>query len=293
MAVYVVAGLLGLTISAYSQPNLFQTQLEALEEKSGGSLHACLVDVNTGRTWAFQGDSPSLMCSTFKALAVAAVLSRVDHGEDSLDRKVHFGRRDLLSYAPTTSRFVGQGWMTLQALCEAAVTESDNTAANLILASIGGPRGFTHFCRRIGDPFSRLDRNEPGLNATSTMAFNCTTAVWMARDLKNVIFGDVLSPEGRELLKAWMLRCQTGRTSIRAGVPSSWKIGDKTGSGGTRLGEGDYSQLNDIAFALPTDHGPVVITGYLSTSKLHGGARQAILADLGRIAAMVIYNSGS
>ena len=46
-------------------------------------------------------------------------------------------------------------------LCEAAITLSDNTAANLLLASFGGPQGLTAFMRSIGDTHTRLDRTEP------------------------------------------------------------------------------------------------------------------------------------
>ena len=48
--------------------------------------------------------------------------------------------------------------MTLAELCEAAITLSDNTAGNLLLASFGGPAGLTAFARALGDEMTRLDR---------------------------------------------------------------------------------------------------------------------------------------
>src|SRR5438477_4752286 len=55
--------------------------------------------------------------------------------------------------------------MTLGALCAAAIEQSDNTAGNLLLDTIGGPVGLTNFARSIGDEMTRLDRKEPELNS--------------------------------------------------------------------------------------------------------------------------------
>ena len=81
------------------------------------------------------------MCSTFKALAAAAILKRVDEGKERLDRVVPYGPSDLLEYAPVTKAHVADGGMTLGDLCAAAIDWSDNTAANLMLAALGGPAG--------------------------------------------------------------------------------------------------------------------------------------------------------
>ena len=107
------------------------------------------------------------MCSTFKVLAAAAVLKRVDENKEKLDRFVTYGEAQLLSYAPVTRAHVKEGGMTLDALCAAAVEQSDNTAANLLLEAIGGPKGLTEFARSLGDNFTRLDRMEPELNMSS------------------------------------------------------------------------------------------------------------------------------
>ena len=52
----------------------------------------------------------------------------------------------------------------MEELARAAVVVSDNTAANLLLARLGGPPGLTQFVRSLGDATTRLDRNEPDLN---------------------------------------------------------------------------------------------------------------------------------
>src|SRR3954471_24557627 len=131
-----------------------------LERQHPGSrIGVSAIDVSTKRRGAYRADERFLMCSTFKVLAVAAVLKRVDEKKDQLDRFVPYGEAQLLEYAPVTRAHVKEGGMTLDALCAAAIDQSDNTAANLILETIGGPKGLTEFARRLGDEFTRLDRN--------------------------------------------------------------------------------------------------------------------------------------
>src|SRR6185312_10873530 len=142
-------------------------QFTALERKHGGRLGVSILDTQTGRRIQHRAGERFLMCSTFKWLAAAAVLARVDSGTERLDRRVVFGKEVLLDYAPVTSKHVGVPGMSVADLCAAAVTLSDNAAANLLLASMGGPTAVTAFARSLGDQTTRLDRTEPELNVGS------------------------------------------------------------------------------------------------------------------------------
>src|SRR5690349_14205071 len=138
------------------------SEIAALERKYPGSrVCVSVLDLGSGKRINHRADERMLMCSTFKALAAALVLYRVDKREEKLDRRVKFAKGDLVTYSPATQPRVGDAGMTIAELCEATVTLSDNTAGNLILASFGGPAGLTAFFRTLGDNVSRLDRIEP------------------------------------------------------------------------------------------------------------------------------------
>ncbi len=102
------------------------------------------------------------MMSTFKVLLCGAVLSRVDAGEEQLDRRIHYRQQDLVEYSPVTEKHLTDG-LTVGELCAAAITLSDNTAANLLLTTRRSA-GLTSFLRHSGDQTSRLDRWETELN---------------------------------------------------------------------------------------------------------------------------------
>ena len=82
---------------------------EALERAAGGNLGVYAVDTGTGRSLGHRADEPCLMCSTFKLILAAAVLARVDQGRESLDRRVPYGARDLIAYAPVSRARLAEG----------------------------------------------------------------------------------------------------------------------------------------------------------------------------------------
>ncbi|GJE17396.1 Beta-lactamase OXY-2 [Methylobacterium marchantiae] len=169
--------------------------------------------------------------------------------------------------------------MTIAELCEAAVTLSDNTAANLLLGTMGGSAGLTAQIRAFGDATSRLDRTEPDLNeAIPGDSRDTTTPLAMAETLRRLVIGDALSPASRALLTAWLVGCRTGDARLRAGLPKEWRVGDKTGSG-------EHDTANDVAVIWPPRRPPLVLTVYLTEAKTSPEARSATIAAVGRAVA--------
>jgi beta-lactamase class A len=219
------------------------------------------------------------MCSTFKASAAALVLHRVDQGHESLDRRIVFTENDILSHAPVTKQHVGGDGMSVAELCEAALTQSDNTAANLLLASFGGPPALTHFWRSIGDSVTRADRKEPELNDIEPGdPRDTTTPIAMLHDLQKFVLGPVLKPASREQLTKWMVGNKTGDARLRAGIPRDWIGADRTGSG-------DRNTANDIAVIWPPRGKPILVTAFLTYGPASDEVRNKILADIGRAVA--------
>lgn len=254
--------------------------LAALEARVGGRLGVFALDTGTGRHVAQRADERFAMCSTFKWALAAAVLAEVDRGALSLDARVPYGAADLLEYAPATRARVADGAMTVGELARVAVTVSDNTAANLLLARVGGPSGVTRFARAQGDAVTRLDRTEPTLNENAPGDPRDTTSPRaMAGLMRRVLCGDsALSPASRERLRAWLRACETGHQRLRAGLPRGWDVGDKTGTGGR-------CAVNDVALARPPGRAPLVIAAYTSDGDAGLAALSRALADVGRIVA--------
>ncbi|MDQ2867093.1 MAG: class A beta-lactamase [Verrucomicrobiota bacterium] len=271
-----VAALLCATLLATAGP---ANRIAEIEKESGGRVGVVALDTADGKRVACRADERFAMCSTFKLLAAAAVLKRVDAGEETLARFLPYRESDLQKHAPVAKEHVNEGGMKLGDLCAAALQESDNTAANLLLISLGGPAGLTKFVRMLGDQATRCDRLEPELNEFAAGdERDTTTPAAMCRDLQTLFLGDVLSVASRHQLEAWLAGNQTGFAMIRTGVPKDWKVGDKTG-------RGDNGATNDIAILRPPGRAPILLTIYTDGSAAPIEKRVAVIAEVTRVVA--------
>lgn len=250
-------------------------QIKNIETRLKARVGVAVRDTTTGKSWSYKADERFPMCSTFKTLVCAALLYRVDKGEDRLDRLVPINRQDIVSHSPVTELKVGSS-MPLLDLCAATMKTSDNIAANLILDAIGGPASLTAFIRMTGDEITRLDRRETDLNEGAPGdTRDTTTPAAMARTIEKLVLGEMLSPESRQQLKNWMIANEVAGKLIRAGVPADWVVADRSGAGGN-------GSRAIVAIMWPPKAGPVIAAIYLTETEASFDERNAAIAEIGR-----------
>jgi beta-lactamase class A len=269
-----------------ARADAIRRRLAEIEAASGGRLGVSIVDTTSGLHAGLRTDERFPMCSTFKVLAAGAVLARTDRGAEDLQRRVVFSQSDVVPNSPATSKhtreLTGNDGMSIAELCKAAITLSDNTAANLLLATFGGPAGLTAFARGLGDGITRLDRNEPTLNeAIPGDPRDTTTPNAMLGNLRELLLGEYLASSSRAQLLAWLVANETGGARLRARLPKDWGVGDKTGTG-------DHGTANDIAILWPPGRGPVLVTVYLTETDGNAARSNAAIADVGALVAASI-----
>ncbi|WP_127089973.1 class A beta-lactamase [Aquabacter cavernae] len=258
----------------------------AIEARTGGRLGVAVLDGTGAPRILHRAEERFPFCSTFKFLVAGAVLKRVDEGKERLDRRIAYGTDDIIQHSPVTKANLGKG-MSVADLCAATVTLSDNAAANLLLATLGGPKGLTAMLRAIGDTVTRNDRWETALNsAIPGDPRDTTSPLAMARDIHALVVGDVLSPPSRTLLATWLYDCKTGDDRLRAGLPG-WRVGDKTGTGGATTGT-----VNDVGIAVPPGAAPgtrpIILSVYLTQSRLDLAGSNAAIAEVAALAARTL-----
>lgn len=260
----------------YAQTKDVQQQLAALEKSSGGRLGVALIDTANNAQTLYRADERFAMCSTSKVMAAAAVLKQSEADKNLLNQRVEIKSSDLTNYNPIAEKHVN-GTMTLAELSAAALQYSDNTAMNKLIAHLGGPGEVTAFARAIGDRTFRLDRTEPTLNtAIPGDPRDTTTPLAMAQTLRHLTLGNALGETQRAQLVTWLKGNTTGAASIQAGLPKSWVVGDKTGSG-------DYGTTNDIAVIWPQGGAPLVLVTYFTQPEQKAESRRDVLAAAARI----------
>lgn len=223
------------------------------------------------------------MLSTFKVLAVAALLRAHPRSTGYFDQLVRFTDADIVSNSPVTSTRIDTG-MTVDELARAALQYSDNTAGNLLLDRLGGPSAVTAFSRSIGDPVTRLDRRETELNtAIPGDPRDTSTPAAEASNLRTVLLGApdaTVAPTkpDRDELVDWMVHNTTGAAKIRAGIPG-WTVADKTGGG-------DHGSANDVAIAWPPGGGAPLVLAIMTVRPSDStlDADPSVIAEITRTA---------
>jgi len=268
---------LGLSLAGAS---LAETPVEALaatvaqiESQFDSRVGITIVDTGSDFTWSHRDDERFLMNSAVKVPICGAVLARADVGNLALSQKLPVQQSDLVDYAPVAERHVG-GDMTIAELCLAAIDQSDNTAANLLIDHLGGPQVVTGYFRDLGDPVSRLDRYEPALNSFAPGdPRDTTTPAAFAESLRRMLLGDALSPASRNQLAEWMRHGGVTGKLLRRDAPAGWRILDKSGSGS--------HNRNIVAVINPDDAAPWIVTIFLSDMDADFATRDAALQRIG------------
>jgi beta-lactamase class A len=251
-------------------------QFAALEGRAGGRLGVFAIETGSGRALTWRADERFLMCSTFKLLLAGAVLARIDAGQERPDRPMTFSASDLLATSPVTGAHVKEGALPLETLCQAAVEESDNTAANLLLKVLGGPEALTRFTRSMGDPVTRHDRYEMALNRADGV-LDTTSPRAMTSSARKLLLGEALHADSRKKLEGWMRADKRGANRIRVGVPKAW-------AGGSKPGTSDV-QTNDVAILRPPGRAPILVAAFYASSPAPLEAREAVLRQVGEAVA--------
>lgn len=248
--------------------------LASLEKQHQVKIGVYVLDTGSNKGIFYHADDRFAYCSTSKVLIVGALLRQ--EPLDGLKKIVSYNQKDVLPYAPITAKHVETG-MSLAELCSAALRVSDNTAANLLLAHIGGVNALKKSLRQIGDAVTEPSRIEPMLNeAVPEDLRDTSTPRQLAIDYQTYLLGDLLPVEKKRLLVNWMSGNKVTDTLIRAGLPKEWSVVDKSGSGG-------YGTRNDVAIITPPGRKPIVLAILTTHQGENAPIEDALVAETAKI----------
>lgn len=288
------------------------------ERARPGRLGVGLMNLESAQTFTFNGDQPFPLQSVFKLHLAAAVLAEVEAGRMTLDEPFLLTAQQLSPpWSPIAAAFPARRDYTAGELLAAAVRESDNTAADVLMKRIGGPGALTAWLRSKRLEETRIDRYERELQteargmASFRPAWAGTAAFLAARDavpepvrrealarylrdprdtatprsilafLKRLDAGELLGPVQTRRLLELLFSVPGGGDRVLAGLPRKTRFAHKTGTGGVELGIN--LACNDVGLAvLPDDRGYAICV-LLAGSTLDGEAADAFSADLARM----------
>lgn len=98
----------------------------------------------------------------------------------------------------------------------------------------------------------------------------------MAKDLQELLLGNILQPTQRHLLQSRLENNAMGNSRIRASVPKDWIVADKTGTG-------EYGTTNDIAILWPPNGRPIILVIYFIQYQKDAKAKDEVVAKATKI----------
>ncbi|WP_310474674.1 class A beta-lactamase [Sandarakinorhabdus sp.] len=270
--------LAGLPLITAAGPDRFAALRRAIpliERSAGGPIGVALIDTHSGQRFTHRAAERFPLCSTFKLLLAARLLHGAEKGAWVMSERLPVTKADMLFNAPFTEKRIG-GSASLLELAEAMAVVSDNPAANIAMARVGGPAALTRWLRAIGDQTTRLDRNEPEMNnETPGDPRDTTTPAAMLATAQALVEGRILSPAGRAQLFAWMQASKTADTMIRAALPPGWQEANKTGAG-------SWHARNIVSVITPPGRRPIWVAAYLFAARSELAERNRQFVPLGR-----------
>ncbi len=259
-------------------------EVQAIEARVGGRLGVMLVSPDDRLILANRDRERFPICSTFKLPLAVMILSDVDAGTLALDRMLPFGDRKVVMNSPVVERMKegGATGISVEAALAATMTQSDNTAANMLLTLVGDNSGYSQRIERaFGNDSIRMDRSQGVLNEDAARAEDTATPDAMIAILARVFHGDTLSAASRDRLRRLMAEARTGSARVRAGLPEGLTAGDKTGTC-TRT-------YNSVGWIETAGGGrPWLYAAYLDETDAPEERAEAALADLGRLFGRII-----
>ena len=308
--------------TASDTPRLDMTLLDrevgAIAERARpGVLGVGLMNLESGETWLFNGDVRFPMQSVFKAPLGAAVLEEVDAGRLNLDQIVTLDEQDISpARSPIADAWPQERDYTVRELLVAAVGESDNTAADVLMKLIGGPGAVTSWLNDNHVTDIRIDRYERELqpeiagmgsfriawkgDAAFTAAMHTIPPATRKAAMDAYLADDrdtasprgvltffymledqkLLSPASHTLLMKIMTETQTGAERLKAGFPPGSVFAHKTGAARTDLGVNPAT--NDIGIVTLPDGRRYAVAVFLKAATLDAAGREKIHADVAR-----------
>ncbi len=287
-----------------------QRQLETIAAVPSGEFGIAVIDLQSGRQFAVNGDRPFPMASTVKVAIAATYLANVDAGRRTLEDMIPVDDR-LRLRADGITFYTPHPGVTLSAanLIELMLTRSDNTATDVLLQALGGPQVVDTWLRsnrvsgvrvdrtiaqllldlrgaraargqtpaealRRWDPVAAGSVAEPDSDearpSTNLDQRDTAAPAAFADFLRRLYKAELIKPASRDFLFHVMARCITGSNRIKGLLPAGTPVEHKTG---TLNGVTD-----DVGFVSLPDGRRVIIAAFAKG----GAGRPTVIARAAR-----------
>ena len=253
------------------------------EKSSGAVVGVSVLHLESGRRVSSRGQERFQMASVFKVPVAIAVLGAVEKGTLRFDQEFEIRKADRRTIGPLYDTWKSGMRVTVARMVDVMLVDSDNTAADKLIALVGGPSAVEKDLAARGVTGIRISLDEKGMGMA--MAANLTEFEQGAENgaspdalvemLARLFQGDLLPRPRTDVILDAMRRCATGDKRLRAGLPSGTEVRDKTGTVRTCA--------NDVGILTLPDGTHLVVAVFVRGGA-EASAREGAIASVARAA---------
>lgn len=266
-------------------PDSLTRKLKRLADNSQARISVAVI--RGEQNWSIEQESRPLL-SVFKFPIALCTLRALENADAGLDTQLRISGEmlDFNTWSPMLKKHPPFS-ITVADLLRYMVSESDNNAADILLAYGGGIPALNRCLAEAGFPGISIKVNEKTMNENiKTQYQNTARPSDIVRLIKYARESNFLSAQSRRFLDRIMLETATGADKLKAGLPPQTPLGHKTGSS-SRLPDGLKIADNDAGFVRLPDGSFYYIAVFVSDSRLSDAENAAIIAAISR----TVYDS--
>ena len=205
-----------------------EKDIKPIVKNSGMDVGVYVIDPESDTQMSLNGDERMASASMIKLAIAACLLEEVEADELSLDDAYTLKDSDIVGGTGSLGGRGAGAKTTYGELLELMISESDNTATNIIIDKLG-MSAVNDTAKRLGLESTKLNRLMMDEDAIAKGVENYTSAKDVAAILELAYQGELASKKASAtLLKA--LREQQDSSGILAGLPGEATFAHKTGS---------------------------------------------------------------
>lgn len=226
------------------------------------------------------------LMSVFKLHVAVALLRDMQRRGAAVDTTLNITPEQMRkdTYSPLMKLHPdGNFSITLPQLIHYAIAESDNNAADILIAMAGGIDSVDREIHAMGIKDCHLSETEATMYKAPINSYanwsKPESVVWLLRKLYD---GKLLSGEYNRCIKQALAATTTGADKIKAGLAQGMTLAHKTGTG-FRLPDGTKTADNDAGVVTRPDGSRVIIAILIKDSRLSDADNARLMAEITRI----------
>ncbi|MDP3149125.1 MAG: class A beta-lactamase, subclass A2 [Ignavibacteria bacterium] len=270
----------------FAQKDSLRTLIEQISEKAKGDVGVCLIGLENNDTLSFNGNRHFPMQSVYKFPVALAVLTQVDKGMLSLDKKIFVKKKELLpkTWSPLREKYPnGNVKISLNELLTYTVSMSDNNGCDILFKLVGGTKMVNDYIHNTGIKDIAIVATEEEMHKNWNVQFtNWCTPIAMCNLLNKFYKGEILSKNSTKYLRRVMEETSTGSKRIKGSLPAGTIVAHKTGSSGSNE-EGIIGALNDVGIVTLPNGNHLAIVVFISNSSAEENECEKVIAEITKV----------